>query len=61
VRALFRDAREGGEFSSVRDAVRALRQKTDDNANAILDEAQQNAYRAMRDEERARFGSERDR
>lgn len=56
IRGLFRDARDSGDFSSVRDQARALRAKTEENAKAILDDDQFAAFMKMRDEERQRFG-----
>jgi flagellar basal body-associated protein FliL len=55
IRQMFRDARDSGDFASVREQVRTLRAHTDENALAILDEEQKKAYAAMRDEERNRF------
>lgn len=55
IRHLFRDARDSGDFATARDQVRAIRQKTDENAKAVLDDGQLDPYQAMRDEERSRF------
>lgn len=58
IRQLFRDARDNGDFSSVRDQVRALRAQTDENALAILHENQEKAYLDMREEGRRLFGAD---
>jgi hypothetical protein len=55
IRQLFRDARDSGDFASVREQVRTIRAQTDENALAVLDDEQKKAYANMREEERARF------
>lgn len=55
IRQLFRDARDSGDFATVREQIRTLRTETDDNARAILDADQQRAYETMRQEEVNRF------
>ena len=56
LRQIFQDARDNDAFDGVREKVREVRQKTDDNAGAILDDDdQKEAYAALRDEDAQRF------
>jgi hypothetical protein len=55
IRQLFRDARDSGDFATVREQVRVLRAHTDENALAVLEDDQKTAYANMREEERSRF------
>ncbi len=56
MRQLFADARDSGEWSGLRDKLRAVRDKTDENADAVLDDDDQRAaFQKMRDDERSRF------
>lgn len=50
--ALFDAARAGGEAQNVRQQVRQLREQTDTQIKAVLDESQQAQFEAMRREER---------
>lgn len=63
--ALFQKAREeGGGWREMREQLRELRERTDENARAVLDDEQLPAYEAMREEDRpgrGRRGRNRDR
>ena len=50
--ALFDAARAGGDGQNVRQQVRQLREQTDTQIKAVLDESQQAQYEAMRREDR---------
>lgn len=55
LRSMFKDARDTGDFASARTQAQTLRVKTEENAKAILDDKQFEAFKVARDEERSRF------
>ncbi len=55
LRQIFQDARENDSFDGVRDRVRELRKKTDDNASALLEDDAKAAFSDMREQEADRF------
>jgi HAMP domain-containing protein len=55
LRAAFQKARESGDRTGLRDAVRAIHARSDEKIEAQLDEKQKTAFHALRKEQRERM------